>query len=90
MFVLGDSGALHAGTVMAADPDRRGATMAVQSLLGFATALGPLVIGVVLDYTGRGQTVNSWGVAFITTGAVVAMGPVILASLGRPHCKDRV
>ena len=64
--------------------------MAVQSLLGFASAsLGPLMTGVVLDLTGSGQSVGSWGTAFITMGAVVAMGPVMLALLDRPASDDR-
>ena len=82
MFVQGDSATLHTGVVQAAELNRRGAAMAVQSLLGFASAsAGPLVIGLVLDATGSGQTVFSWGVAFIATGAVVALGPVCLKFL---------
>jgi MFS family permease len=84
MLVTADSGAIHAGAVLSAEPERRGATMAIQSLLGFAIAsVSPLVIGVVLDATGCGQTVNSWGAAFIAMGVVVALGPIILALLGR-------
>jgi MFS family permease len=84
MFVTADSGAIHTGAVLNAEPERRGATMAIQSLLGFAIAsVAPLVIGVVLDATGSGGSVNSWGAAFIAMGVVVAFGPVILALLGR-------
>lgn len=83
MLVQSDSGALHAGTVLAAEPERRGATMAVQSLFGFASAaVAPLAVGVVLDITGRGQYATSWGMAFITMGVVVALGPVFLKMLG--------
>jgi cyanate permease len=58
--------------------------MAIQSLLGFAIAsVAPLVIGVVLDATGSGQSINSWGAAFISMGIVVAVGPIILALLCR-------
>jgi MFS family permease len=89
LFVQGDSAALHAGTVQSAEPERRGATMAVQSLVGFASAsLGPLVAGLVLDSTGGGNTVSSWGTAFIAMGAGVAMGPVILVLLARRTQQD--
>ncbi len=84
MFVTADSGAIHTGAVLSAEPERRGATMAIQSLLGFAIAsVAPLVIGVVLDATGSGGSVKSWGAAFISMGVVVALGPVILRVLGR-------
>ena len=84
LFVQGDSATLHMGTVQTAEPDRRGATMAVQSLLGFASAaVGPLVVGIVLDSTGGGRTVHSWTAAFLSMGIVVAMGPVFLALMGR-------
>lgn len=85
LFVQGDSAALHIGTVQSADPNRRGAAMAVQSLLGFGSAsLGPIAVGTVLDLTGGGQTVMSWGIGFMTMGIGVGMGPVILRIL-RPE-----
>ena len=84
MFVTADSGAIHTGAVLSAEPERRGATMAIQSLLGFAIAsVAPLVVGMVLDASGSGESVQSWGAAFITMGLVVALGPIILALLGR-------
>lgn len=83
-LVQSDSGALHAGTILAAEAERRGVTMAVQSLFGFASAAAaPLAVGVVLDITGRGQGATSWGMAFITMGVVVALGPVFLKMLGK-------
>ncbi|MDW7712050.1 MAG: MFS transporter [Deferrisomatales bacterium] len=85
LLVQGDSSALHMGTVAAAAPDRRGTTMALQSLAGFATAsVGPLVVGVVLDATGGGTTTASWGAAFLTMCAGVALGPLFLR-LGPPR-----
>jgi len=84
MLVTADSGAIHTGAVMNAEPERRGATMAIQSLLGFASAsVSPLVVGVVLDATGGGQSLGSWGAAFITMGLVVASGPVVLLLMHR-------
>jgi hypothetical protein len=85
LFVQADSAALHIGTVQSADPNRRGAAMAVQSLLGFGSAsLGPIAVGTVLDLTGGGQTVMSWGIGFMAMGIGVGMGPVILRIL-RPE-----
>jgi MFS family permease len=82
--VMGDSGALTAGAVLFADPARRGATMAVHSLLGFGTGfLSPLAFGVVLDLAGGSQTRLAWGLAFALLGAGVALGPLFLARLGR-------
>jgi len=79
LLVQADSSALHMGTVASAAPDRRGTTMALQSLAGFATAsLGPLAVGVVLDATGGGFTPTSWAAGFGTMAAGVALGPVFL------------
>ena len=83
LFLQGDSAALHTGVILSADPQRRGATMAFQSLLGFgAAALGPLSVGWLLDLTGGGRTPVSWGLAFIGMGAVVALGPLFMKLLG--------
>jgi MFS family permease len=74
-----DSAALTAGAVEAADPDRRGATMAVHSLIGFGCAfVGPLVLGVVLDMTGGAATALSWGFAFLSVAAIGLLGPLAL------------
>ncbi len=86
LFVQGDSAALHTGTVQAAAIELRGATLAVQSLIGFCSAsVGPLAVGFVLDLTGGGQTILSWGVAFISMGFTVCLGPFILRLLDRPE-----
>lgn len=81
-FVQGDSATVHTGVVQSAEAGRLGVTLAVQSFLGFACGfLGPLVFGLVLDISGFGQTVRSWGLAFMVTGAVIASGPIVLAWL---------
>ncbi len=82
-----DSAALTAGAVEAADAGRRGATMAVHSLIGFGCAfVGPLVFGVVLDLTGGAATALSWGLAFASVAAVGLLGPLALALGGvRPR-----
>ncbi len=78
-FVLmTDSASLTVGAVTAAEPGRKGATMAVHSLLGFGAAfLGPLGFGAVLDLAG-GSGPLAWGLAFASLGAVVTLGPLAL------------
>jgi MFS family permease len=64
MTIYLDSSALTAGTVQAADPARRGATMGLHSMCGYAGGfVGPLVVGVALDIFGR-ETVIGWSVGF--------------------------
>lgn len=89
LLVQADSSALHMGTVASAAPERRGTTMAFQSLAGFgAASLGPLAVGVVLDATGGGTTSASWGAAFLTMAAGVALGPLFLRG-ARPNGAGR-
>ncbi len=77
-----DSSAITAGVVAAADPGVRGATMAVQSTLGFAGAfLGPLAFGMALDFFGGNESVLAWGLAFVLMGVGVALGPVAVSRL---------
>ena len=76
-LMLGDSGALTAGAVASAPPDRRGTTMAVYSFLGFSAAfIAPLVFGVVLDVAGGNQSTVAWGLAFASIGIFGALAPV--------------
>ena len=81
-IIATDSSALTAGTVGAARPDERGATMALHSFLGFGGGwVGPLILGVTLDLTGGGETVASWGIAFTVIAALTLIGPVALLRL---------
>jgi MFS family permease len=83
-LVMVDSASLTAGTVGAAAPGQRGATMAVHSSIGFLGAfVGPIVFGVVLDLAGSGDSVVAWGLAFASLGVAVALGPVALWRLVR-------
>ena len=85
MFVTGDSASLTAGAVANAPEGYRGATMALYACIGFmGTFLGPLAVGVVLDVSGGGTTVLSWGLAFTAFAAGIFMGPLALLILGRP------
>ncbi len=82
--VTGDSASITAGAVANAAPGQRGATMAAHSFIGFAGAFaGPLVFGVVLDLGGGGDSLLAWGLAFASSGLAVALGPLVLATLGR-------
>lgn len=78
-FIQLDSAALTTGAVLAADPQRRGATMAVHSLLGFSAGFcGPIAFGAILDAAGGASSGFAWGLAFASLGAVVALGPLAL------------
>lgn len=80
--VMADSSPITAGTVAEATPGLRGTTMAVHACVGFlGSFLGPLAFGVVLDLAGGREQVMSWGLAFATMGAAVALGPVFLLML---------
>ncbi len=76
-LMLGDSAALTAGTVAAAHPDERGATMAVYSFVGFSSAFfAPLVFGAVLDVAGGNRSLLAWGLAFASIGIFGVLAPV--------------
>ncbi len=69
LLVMGDSAALTAGLVAAAEPGRKGGAMALHSLMGFGAGfLAPLAFGTVLDLTGGSGSVASWGFAFMALG----------------------
>lgn len=81
-LIWADSSSLTAGTVGSADPSRRGATMAIHSMLGyFGGFLGPLVLGVTLDFAG-GDSPEAWWAAFMHLGVVVLLGLIIFRALG--------
>ena len=78
-----DSSALTAGTVQAADPALRGATMGLHSMLGYAGGfVGPLLAGVLLDW-GGGDGVMAWGIAFGHVAFIMLAGFAVLRWLGR-------
>lgn len=74
-----DSAAITAGVVANADPGAKGATMAIQSSLGFFIGFAsPLVFGVVLDLGGgRGENL-AWILAFLSLALGVALGPLAM------------
>lgn len=67
-----DSSSLTAGTAGTAEPSRRGATLAIHSMLGYAGGfIGPILVGFILDAAG-GMSNISWGMAFTAIAACMA------------------
>lgn len=78
-----DSSALTAGTVQAAGPGLRGATMGLHSMAGYAGGfVGPLGVGLALDLAGP-EEVLGWGLAFGHLALVTLPGLFLLRRLGR-------
>jgi predicted MFS family arabinose efflux permease len=78
--VPADSGALTAGMTMAANPDNRGATMAVHSTVGFGfSALGAWCVGSALDLAGGPHVASAWFFAFCVLAGGILLGPLALA-----------
>ena len=68
-----DSSSLTAGTAGTAEPSRRGATLAVHSMLGYAGGFaGPLLVGWVLDLSG-GMSQLGWGLSFFSVAILMAL-----------------
>jgi MFS family permease len=71
-----DSSSLTAGTAGTADPARRGATLAVHSMLGYAGGfVGPLLIGWTLDLSG-GMSQIGWGLSFLAVATLMVVALV--------------
>ena len=86
-----DSSSLTAGAAGSADPARRGATLAVHSMAGYAGgAVGPVVMGGILDLAG-GMSVTGWGLAFLHVALIGVAGQVVFHALApRDLAGDRV
>ncbi len=83
-----DSSSLTAGTTTSADPSRRGATLAIHSMLGYAGGfVGPLAFGWTLDLAG-GMSPTAWGLAFAGVGIVVLVGQLAAELLRRRADRD--
>jgi len=81
-FIFLDSSALTAGTVQAADPAMRGATMGLHSMCGYAGGfIGPLGVGFALDAAGRNLTLG-WGLGFGELAIVSIVGLIFVRRLG--------
>jgi len=80
--ITGDSSAITAGVVQAAQPMYKGATMAVHSVIGFIGGfLGPVIFGVVLEFSGGSESRHAWGVAFTIISILLLLGPVAVIRL---------
>lgn len=76
-----DSSSLTAGTAGSADPARRGATLAIHSMLGYGGGfVGPLAVGYALDLSG-GMSGIGWGVAFLSVAAVSLISLVLFVAM---------
>ena len=81
MMIYADSASLTAGAVGTAEPGHRGATLAVHGMLGYGGGfIGPLVLGVMLDFLG-GETVMNWGISFAHVSVVVLAGVLVVKLL---------
>jgi MFS-type transporter involved in bile tolerance (Atg22 family) len=73
---------LTAGTVQAAEPGLRGATMGLHSMAGYTGGfLGPLGVGLMLDLAG--DNAWGWGLGFGHLAAVTLTGLAVLRRLAR-------
>ncbi|HUS98330.1 MAG TPA: MFS transporter, partial [Hyphomicrobiaceae bacterium] len=96
MFVYGlviwlDSSSLTAGTAGSAEPSRRGATLAVHSMLGYTGGfIGPLIIGWTLDAAGANSP-TAWGMAFAAIALLMVLALAVFAFMrprGLPGDRD--
>jgi len=79
-----DSASLTAGTAGTAEPARRGATLAVHSMLGYIGGfVGPLAVGWTLDLSG-GNSVTGWTTAFSGIAALMALALILFVAM-RPR-----
>ena len=81
--ITADSGALTAGTVARARPQEQGAALAIYSLVGFGGgAVGPLLVGGVLDLGGGIGAPHAWfgGFGAMAAGSALAAIAVSIGS----------
>jgi MFS family permease len=72
-----DAGTINAGLVAASDAGRRGAFLAVQALSGFgASAVTPMLFGLVLDLAGGSGHASGWITAFAVQAAIGLAWPL--------------
>ena len=82
MLIWLDSSSLTAGAAGNAPPGRRGATLALHSMLGYGGGLlGPVFVGWLLDASG-GMSVRGWTIAFGHLALAGLIGRLLFSRLG--------
>jgi MFS family permease len=77
--VTGDSGALTSGMAGAAEPQFRGATMALHSAVGVGlSAVSGWTVGFAIDAGGGPSSAAGWTAGFAVLAAGVLAGPLVL------------
>ena len=93
-LIMADSASLTAGIVATAQEQLRGATLAMQQVIGFSGgALGIVVVGWVLDLSGGQESHLAWILACLTiaTGSLVGIiGLRIMMGLASASTKNSV
>lgn len=83
LLVTAESSTLSTAVAESADADALGATMAVQSSLGFfVTAISPPLLGAILDVSS-----GSWGWAFASLGAAALVGVLMVMRIPGRHAR---
>jgi MFS family permease len=83
--ITADSGALTAGMVAAAPASEQGASLAVYSMVGFGGgAMGPMLVGGVLDLGGGFNNPHAWYLGFPAMAAGSAMAAIALSAIPLP------
>lgn len=71
-----DVGALSSGAITAADPERRGAALAIYAFTGNLTgSLATAVVGAMVGWFGGANSATGWTAAFVT----IALGSTVTA-----------
>jgi MFS family permease len=82
---MADAGALAAGTVAAAKPEQRGATLGVYSMLGYGAGLvAPTMFGLVLDLFGGAESGWAWTASFAVLALPNIAAIAVLRRLSAP------
>ena len=79
MAIAADSATISGGIIGVANPVHKGRTMSVYSLIGFTgAAIGPMVFGMVLDFSGGETIFSAWLAAYATIAALALLAPFIV------------
>ncbi len=79
LAIPADSGALTSGMSASAEPDYRGATMALHSTVGFGlSAAGGWAVGIAIDAGGGMSSATGWLAAFLVMAIGGLFGPAAL------------